>query len=121
MAGRVFGYALAYGTPPTLRVAFVFGMAGIATLAHAALLRCRAAQPAVWIFGAVGGLMPQLARVGLSDSTVAQMVFAVIGVIAICLAAFVNHRTLTRSTSGSRVYRRPQQPFGLTAKRGLAG
>ena len=44
-----------------------------------------------------------------------------LSVTAISVAAFVNHRTLTRSTSGSRAYRRPQQPFGLTAKRGLAG
>lgn len=117
----VFGYALAYGTPATLRVAFVFGMAGVATLAHAILLRLYGSAATGWIIGAIGGLMPQLAKVGLSDSTVAQIVFAVIGVTAISVAAFVNHRTLTRSTSGSRAYRRPQQPFGLTAKRGLAG
>ena len=96
----------------------MFGMAGVTAVAHAILLRFQGSAGFGWIIGAIGGLMPQLVKVGLSNSAVAQIVFAVIGVTAICIAAFVNHRTLTRSTSGSRVYRRPQQPFGLTAKPG---
>ena len=114
-----FGYALAYGTPQTLRVGFVFGMAG---LPRSCTLPCSAFRAAQALAGSLrhGGLMPQLAKIGLSDSPVTQIVFAVIGAIALCLAAFINHRTLTRSTSSSRAYRRPQPAFGMPAKPRLA-
>ena len=112
-------YAFAYGTPRTLRVEFVFGMAAIGALAHAALLRVQGSAASFWIIALIGGLMPQLVKVGLRDGTVAQVVFAVIGAIALCTAAFVNHRTLTRSTSSSRAYRRPQPPFGVPATPGI--
>ncbi len=45
--------------------------------------------------------------------------FAVIGAIALCAAAFINHRTLTQSTSSSLAYRRPQPPFGMPATPGM--
>ena len=77
-------------------------------------------QPAaIWVFVSIGGLMPQLLKVGLRDGTDPQIVFAVIGAIALCAAAFVNHHTLTRSTSSSRAYQRPQPPFGFPAKTGI--
>ena len=101
------------------RVEFVFGMAAIAALAHAALLRFQGGAGSFWIVAFIGGLMPQLVKVGLRDGTVAQIVFAVIGAIALCAAAFVNHRTLTRSTSSSRAYRRPQPPFGVGTAPGI--
>ena len=58
-------YALAYGTPQTLRVEFAFGMAAIGALAHAALLRFQGSAATVWILAFIGGLMPQLVKVGL--------------------------------------------------------
>jgi hypothetical protein len=108
-------YVFAYGTPRTLRVEFVFGMAGIGALGHAALLRFQGSAATVWILAFSGGLMPQWVKLGLHDGIVAHVVFAVIGAIALSTAAFVNHRTLTRSTSSSLTYRRPQSPFGKPA------
>lgn len=104
-------YVFAYGTPRTLRVEFAFGMAALSALAHAALLRVQGSTASFWVIAFIGGLIPQLVKVGLRDGTDAQVVFAVIGAIALCTAAFVNHRTLTHSTSSSRAYRRPQ-PLG---------
>ncbi len=112
-------YAFAYGTPPTLRVGLAFGLAGIGALAHATLLRFQGSTAAVWVFVSIGALMPQLLKVGLRDGTDPQIVFPVIGAMALCTAAFVNHHTLTRSTSSSRAYQRPQPPFGFPAKTGI--
>ena len=63
--------------------------------------------------------MPQLVKVGLRDGTVAQVVFAVIGAIALCAAAFVNHRTLTHRRRRRSAYRRPQPPFGVGTAPGI--
>jgi len=112
-------FSLAYGAAPTLRLEFAFGMAGIGALAHAALLRFQGSTGTVWVMAAIGGLLPQLLKVGLSDATVAHVVFAVIGATALGIAAFVNHHTLTRSTSTSRAYRRSQPPFGVPATPGI--
>ena len=112
-------YAFAYGTPPTSRVDLAFGLAGIGALAHAALLRFQGSTAAVWVFVSIGGLMPLLLKVGVREGTDPQIVFAMIGAIALCTAAFVNHHTLTRSTSSSRAYQRPQPPFGFPAKTGI--
>ena len=105
-------YSLAYGTPPTLRVDLAFGLAGVAALMHAALLRFQGSIGLIWFVILVSVLWPQLMKVGLSDATAAHRVFAVIGAIAFGAAAFVNHRTLTRSTSSSPAYRLPAMSFG---------
>jgi hypothetical protein len=64
-------------------------------------------------------LVPQVMEVGVSDGTVDHIVVAIIGAIAFCTAAFINHRTLTRSTSSSLAYRQPQPPFGLPKPAGF--
>jgi hypothetical protein len=112
-------YVFAYGTPRILRVEFAFGMAAITALAHAAQLRVQGGTGSFWIVVAIGALTPQVVKAGLHDGTVAQVVFAVIGAMALCAAAFVNQRTLTLSSSSSRAYRRPQPPFGFPAKHSL--
>jgi hypothetical protein len=88
-------------------------MAASAGLAHAALLPIHGSTASFWIIALSGGLMPQLVKVGLRDGTLPQVVFAVIGAIALCAAAFVNHRTLTRSSSSSTAYRLPARAFGM--------
>ena len=88
-------------------------MAALAALAHAGLLRIQGSAATVWIIALSGGLMPQLVKVGLRDGT--DVMFAVIGAIALWMAAVLNQRTLTRSTSSSLAYRRPQPPFGMPA------
>jgi len=113
------GYALAYGTPRTLAVGLAFSMAAIGALAHAILLRVQGSTAFVWVVGAIGGLLPQLVKVGVRASTIGQVVFVAVCAIALFVAAFINHRTLTRSTSSSRAYRRPQPPFGMPAKPGF--
>jgi hypothetical protein len=105
-------YVFTYGIPRTPRIEFAFGMAAIGALAHAVLLRFQSSTGTFWIIAFLGGLLPQLVKVGLRDGTVPQIVFALIGAVALCTAAFVNHHTLTRSTSASRAYRRPLPPFG---------
>lgn len=105
-------YALAYEVPRAMRVEFAFGMAAIGALAHAVLLRFQSSTGTFWIPGFLSALLPPLLKVGLSDGTGAQVVLALIGAVALCTAALVNHRTLTRSTSSSRAYRWPQPLFG---------
>lgn len=110
-------YVVAYGVPRTLRVEFVFGMAAIGALSHAVLLRFQSGTGTFWIIAFLGGVLPQLVEDGLRDGPLPQIVFALIGAVALCTAAIVNHYTLTRSTSSSRAYQRPQPPFGIPAPR----
>jgi hypothetical protein len=105
-------YVFTYGMPSTLRVEFAFVMAAIAALAHAALLRFQSGTGTFWIVAIIGGLLPQAMKAGLRDGADAPVAFAIIGAVALCTAAVVNHDTLTRSTSSSRAYGRPQ-PFGI--------
>jgi hypothetical protein len=112
-------YVFAYGTPRTFRVEFAFGMAGLATLAHAVLLRFQGSTALIWIPGFLAVLLPQLVKVGLRDGTAAHVAFALVGPIALGAAAVVNHRTLTRSTSSSRAYLLPQPPFGIPKAPGV--
>jgi hypothetical protein len=112
-------YVLAYGTPRTLRIEFAFGMAGIGALAHAAFLRFQGSAGTLWVMAFSGALMLQLVKIGLRDGTTAQIAFALLGAIALCAAAFVNHRTLTRSTSSSPAYQRPQPPFAIAPTPGM--
>jgi hypothetical protein len=114
----VAGYSVIYGTPPTFRVSLVFGMAGVAALAHAGLLRLQEGTGAFWIRAFIGGLMPMAAKAGVSDRPGVRIAFALAGTFAICLAAGINHHTLTQSTSSSRAYRRPQAPFGFPSTHG---
>jgi hypothetical protein len=107
-------YALAYGAPPTLRVDLAFGLAGVAALMQAVMLRFQGSIGLIWIVILVSALWPQLMKVGLSDATAAHRMFAVIGAVAFFAAGFVNHRTLTRSTSSSPAYRLPVMSFKTT-------
>jgi hypothetical protein len=104
-------YSLAYGTPPMSRVDLAFGLAGVAAITQAALLRFQGSIGRIWIVILVSALWPQMMKVGLSGATTDHGVFAVIGVVAFCAAAFINHRTLTRSTSSSPAYRLPAMSF----------
>ena len=112
-----FAYLFVYGTPQTLRLEFVFGIAAIAALAQAGLLRLQGSAATVWVIALSGGLLPQVVRIGLRDGT--GVMFVVIGAIALGTAAVVNHRTLTQSTSSSLAYRRPQPPFGVPKTAGI--
>jgi len=107
-------YSLAYGPPPTFRLDLPFGLAGISALAHATLLRFQGRVPGIAFIGA---MLPPLLEGGLRDGTSAQIAFSIIGAIALGVAAVINHRTLTLSTSSSSVYRRPQPPFGMRTSR----
>jgi hypothetical protein len=112
-------WSLAYGNPSTLRLDLPFGLAGIAALAHAWLLRFQGGTASFWVMIFIASLVPQVMEVGVSDGTVDHIVFAIIGAIAFCTAAFINDRTLTRSTSSSLAYRSPQPPFGLPKPAGF--
>ena len=112
-------WSLAYGPPSTLRLDLPFGLAGIAALAHACMLRFQGGTASVWVTIVIASRLPQVIKVGVGDDTVDQIVFAIVGAIAFCTAAFINHRTLTRSTSSSRAYQRPQPPFGLPKPAGF--
>jgi hypothetical protein len=103
-------YSLAYGAPTTLRLDLPFGLAGMAALTQALFLRWSGRFTGI---AGTAAMLPQLLRLGLRDATSAQVTFGVIGAIALVAAAVINHRTLTRSTSSSLVYRRPQPPFGM--------
>ena len=112
-------WSLAYGMPSTLRLDLPFGLAGTGALAHACLLRFQGGAAAFWVAIFIANLASQAMKVGVSDGTAAHVVFAVMGAIAFCTAAFINHRTLTRSTSSSRAYQQPQPPFGLPKPAGF--
>ena len=108
-------YVFAYGTPGTLIIEFAFGMAGIAALVHAAQLRFQGGIGTFWIVAVIGGLLSQVMKAGLRDGTDVHVAFVLMGAVALGAAAVVNHHTLTRSTSSSRAYGRPQPPFGIAA------
>jgi hypothetical protein len=95
--------------PGTLRPdVFVFA-GGVSALGHVLMLR----------FGHKGGmsiiilvaLRPLAERLSLPVGTI----LLVTGLMALGLAAFINHRTLTRSTSSSRIFQPDSLPFGINA------
>jgi hypothetical protein len=90
-------------------------MASVAALAHSVLLRVQGSMIAFWIVALSGGLMPLVVMVGLHDGAVAHVAFA-IAVLALCVAAFLNHHTLTRSTSSSNAYRLPNMTPGMRVR-----
>ena len=87
-------------------------MAAISALVHAALLRVQGSAGPMFVMGAIGALLPLVAKAGLRDDAVSQIVFALISASALCLAAYINHWTLTRSSSSASAYRQPRAPFG---------
>ena len=112
-------YVVAYGTPQTsLGLGFAAGMAAISALVHAALFRLQGGAGPVSVLIVIGVVLPQVVKMGLRDDAASQIVFALISVTALCAAAVINHRTLTRSTSSSRSYRLPQPPFGISTTPG---
>lgn len=102
-------YVIVYGPPETSRVGFVFGMGALSALTHAVMLRAQGSTAWFWMVAFIGGLQAQL-QFGLAD-----VAFALIGVVALGTAAFLNHHTLTRSMSSSRAYGRMQPPFCISA------
>jgi hypothetical protein len=116
----VFLYSLSYGMPETLRIDFAFALAGFAALANAMWFRFHGGNGAGLIMGTLGGLISPIVKFGLRDGTIADIVFAAVGAIAFCAGAFINHRTLTRSTSSSRSYQRPRR-FQMSTAAGNHG
>jgi hypothetical protein len=112
-------FRLAYGTPHTYRIGFALGMAAMAALAHAVLLRFQGSTVPFLIISLIAAVQPQLVRVGLRDDANTQIVFLAISAIGFCAAALLNHHTLTRSTSSSRAYSRPFSPFGAPSTPGI--
>jgi hypothetical protein len=108
-------YVFVYGMPQTSRPGFVFGMAALSALAHAVLLRFQGSMASFWIITLIGGLLAPLVKGALANEAAAQNAFALIGAVALGMAALINHHTLTRSTSSCCAYGRNQPPFGMTA------
>jgi hypothetical protein len=111
-------YALAYGASDNLRIEFTIGMASISALVHAVMLRVQGGFGTIWVMVALGGLMAPMVKIGLRDEIAYQIAFGIIAASALGMAAFINHRTLTRSTSSSRPYRLPRAPFGAPSMPG---
>jgi len=97
--------------PLPFTAAAIFAYGAFTALAQALTFRF---QGHPWFFFLMVGLASPLSRALASQSAV-QLDLAVViaGGVALALAAFVNHRTLTRSTSSSVAYQRMRPPFGI--------
>jgi mannose/fructose/N-acetylgalactosamine-specific phosphotransferase system component IIC len=90
-------------------------LGSISALGHALMFRYGHAG-SIWIWVSMGALMQAATRLSTSRSSQTAEAFVIAaGLAALAVAAFVNHRTLTRSTSTSKAYRRESMPFGLSA------
>jgi hypothetical protein len=100
--------------PDTVRAdVFVF-VGGVAALGQALTIR-RGHMGTIWIPVLIGGFSSMATRVMSRIPVPVEVVLVVTGLIALAVAAFVNHRTLSRSTSSSKAYRPDSLPFGINA------
>ena len=100
--------------PDALRTDLFVFLGGISALGHGLMLRYghKGGLGVVMILGALMSFAEK--RSGAPASTETGTIMVAVGLVGLALAALVNHRTLTRSTSSSKVYR-PDNLFGITA------
>jgi hypothetical protein len=102
--------------PGQLRLDIFAAVWGLSALGNAMSLRLKGAGQSVWLLGAIGAGSNILGRfVGRRPETWVELTLALVGIAALALAAFVNHRTLTRSTSTSKTYQRALHPWGASS------
>jgi hypothetical protein len=103
--------------PVSLRPAAYLAVSGISALMTAGGLRGRGPLGMnIWMIAAFGFMFSMTQRFLTRGAAGFPAVFlAGLGLAALVIAAVVLHRTLTRSTSSSRIYRQTSAPFGVTA------
>lgn len=104
------------GTPPeTLRLDVFIFAAGATATGHALALRFKpGGRGFPWFFAVLGLATSILTRaIGTTPSTRQILALVIGGLMAFAIAAIVNHRTLTRSTSSARVFQPDTLPFGM--------
>jgi hypothetical protein len=102
--------------PGQLRLDIFAAVWGLSALGNAMSLRLKGAGQSVWLLGAIGAGSNILGRfVGRRPETWVELTLTLVGIAALALAAFVNHRTLTRSTSTSKTYQRALHPWGASS------
>ena len=100
--------------PSTLRPDVFVLLTGATACSNAIMFRYHGMSTG-WVIGLMGGLSTGLSRSFRSEhSGWTQVTLAAVGLVALGLAAFINHRTLTRSSSSSKAYRPAQAPFEIT-------
>jgi hypothetical protein len=100
--------------PGTARLDVFMFVGGVSALGH--VLMIRYGQGGLGIVMLLGVLMSLVRRVSTDTWSVRpEVVLFAAGVVALVVAAAVNHRTLTRSTSSSKAYRGQTLPFGINA------
>jgi hypothetical protein len=102
--------------PPTLRLEMFMFAAGATAFGHMLALRFKRAGMAFpWFVGPLGIAVSILGQTaGTSPSSHQSLALASGGLVGFAIAAVVNHRTLTRSTSSANAYR-AQLPIGVNA------
>jgi hypothetical protein len=103
--------------PSALRLDLLVFVGGTSAVGHMLALRFkRGGAGFPWFFVPLGMATSVLSRtVGAAPTTPVSLALAAAGLAAFGIAAIVNHRTLTRSTSSGNAYQRQQLPLGLTA------
>lgn len=97
--------------PLPFTAAAVFAYGAFTALGQAFTFRF---QGHPWFFFLIVGLSSPVSRAVASLSAVPlDLALVMAGAVALALAAFVNHRTLTRSPSSSIAYQRMRPPFGI--------
>lgn len=95
--------------PGTLRLDVLVLAGGTSALGHTLALRFQRGAGVPWIFMPFGIATSILTKsVGSAPSGWASLALMMTGLTALGLAALVNHRTLTRSTSSANAYQRRQ-------------
>ena len=101
--------------PSSVRPDVLMFLGGVSALGHGLMFR-HGHMGSIWIVVLMGAAFSMAARLSTNRLSVpVEVVLIATGVIALAVAAFVNHRTLTRSTSASKVYRPESLPFGVSA------
>ena len=106
------------GTAPgTLRLDLLIFAGGTSAVGHMLALRFRRAGTFQWFFMPLGIATSILVgAIGPTPSARVSIMLAAAGLSAFGIAAFVNHRTLTRSTSSANAYQRHQRGLALNGQ-----
>jgi len=100
--------------PGTLRPDIFVLLGGVTALGHVLMFR-NGHLGSMWIpllIGAFSSLASRILTTNFALSLEVMLIAA--GVMALLAAAFINHRTLTRSGSSAKAYRPAQAPFGVS-------
>ena len=101
--------------PGSLHLDLFVALGGVSALGQVLMLR-RGHKVSFFMIVVFGALMPTAGRISAGELSLPTDNFlSLVGLVALAVAGFVNHRTLTRSTSSSKAFQPDSVPFGFSA------